>query len=444
MMSLSSSSSSSVPPAFSNGWAEAANDDDRSSLLSSSSTLLPPPPPPPPPIIGRTSTSSSSSYIPPRTSSSPPTSSSPLDSLLQGLTYAFFLTALLGSAAFLGFASYREANAVPVVESAAKNGTTTFTAATMPFNNDTLSKLNYNMIVVSGKPTAVDPVTFSYSLSFSFTPCGDYADFALGQIGGNFPLKKDVALTIDSTTIKFKKGAIMPAKEMTFVFGNGLINDYPFDVYESNPIVMDATIKDEDGKSKKIPLDVLVSARFHSWKINVFQVEDMSGIGSPTQTYNGNTVANQPEHAPLDRDAGVHPNPNVQHVGPVHFGADPLRLHLDPQPESRAARSDFSVLVALCHSKSSRCNARSTDCWLLVRRHLVLLGDDFDRNRSMPCARKLHGALQLPAARKAQALQVPVAVQLAARAAVGRHRGGMVQAEKEQHQDGRVLAAATC
>ncbi|KAJ1564078.1 hypothetical protein HK405_015912, partial [Cladochytrium tenue] len=204
------------------------------------------------------------------------------------VTYLTFLLALLGSAALLGALSYLQANSNPLVESVPKNGTTVYEAATRPYDSDPLNKLNYNMIVIETKPVAVNPASFTYQMEFSFTPC-------------------------DVKTIKFQKGDIMVNQDVTFIFGNGLLNDYPFDKYEGNPIIINAVYKD-NGTSTYVPLDVIALGKFHrfvpvviplrdlpaqirarfrvltnrSWKVDIFQLEDASGLGKGV--YTGTTV----------------------------------------------------------------------------------------------------------------------------------------------------------
>ncbi|KAI9338391.1 hypothetical protein DFJ73DRAFT_847999 [Zopfochytrium polystomum] len=209
--------------------------------------------------------------------------------VLMAVAYVSLFTAVIIGAALLSYFLYntKAAGKLKSVESKTPSGNlSSFPAATDPLNSDPSLIINKNVLVVQLTPSIVDPIARSIKFKVQGVPCGDYANFAITQ-GQQYVVKKNIALVITDKELKYKKNTVIGTKEVTVDFATGLVNDYPFDVYESRTVYIDSML----GKDERMHLSVIVSGAMQGWIIKVTNLVDISGDFYGDNIYDGRLIA---------------------------------------------------------------------------------------------------------------------------------------------------------
>ncbi|KAI9325199.1 hypothetical protein DFJ73DRAFT_217847 [Zopfochytrium polystomum] len=131
------------------------------------------------------------------------------------------------------------------------------------------------MVVTNIKYASVYPENSAVTLQISTTPCGDLAQYDV--VRNRYLLVAPMNLTIESTVFQYSAGVPMADREAVLPFASGDINNYPFEVFESNVFQVTAS----NGTSR-IGVEVRLTVSSQNFTSNVEELLDISDAGDGT------------------------------------------------------------------------------------------------------------------------------------------------------------------
>ncbi|KAJ3215064.1 hypothetical protein HDU67_000844 [Dinochytrium kinnereticum] len=131
---------------------------------------------------------------------------------------------------------------------------------------------SHNILLIMGSVNLIDLSKKQFRMNLAFIPCGDLVgDFNVSNQFGNFyPIRAAMSLTVDNRVMTFNPGEVMPSQNLTLSFGSGDLNQYPFDKFESNNLIVYGTyFESRTNATIKLPIGIGMEAALLSYSVDV-------------------------------------------------------------------------------------------------------------------------------------------------------------------------------
>ncbi|KAJ3413064.1 DEAD-box ATP-dependent RNA helicase [Chytridiales sp. JEL 0842] len=159
-----------------------------------------------------------------------------------------------------------------------------FTDTSGKLSKDLVDCINRNIILVTTRVVAIDPIVNNFRIRATLTLCGDFVgDFNPANLrGSEYPAGIPFNLTIQQQEIVVPRRQLPPSPEITISFESGDVNQYPFDRYITPGLLASGVyFNTRTNRTENIALVVLSQGGLQTWNID-FEGTDYSDAQDAT------------------------------------------------------------------------------------------------------------------------------------------------------------------